>query len=226
MSNVSGVGGGAAVCAIADFGAIGMSPDALIAYCQMQLGNINGQLSDLIKQQSVQVQEQKVINTLKGALEQFGSKGPQSPQEMQTCVGAFNTAIDGLPEGDSLRAELQGQRDAMESKYGFGVVAVSTPLSTGITPLTGIIASVVDQLHPGTRSVSGEKLQLTTPPQDGQWQGTIDTVGTLSTTIASDSQIQMLQISSLSSAQQTAVEQAISMLNKQDSTLNDIAKNA
>jgi hypothetical protein len=203
-----------------------MSPDGIIAYCQMQLGNIGDQLNGLVQQQYTQVQEQKAISTLKSALEQFGTKGPTNGQEMDQCIAAYNQAINSLPEGDPLRTELQGKCDTMKNKYGYQP-ATEMPLTTPNATSSSLTSQApgTSIFRYGNGLVTGSS-QLTAPPTDGQWQGTIDDVGGIATTLSSNSQIQMLQISNLASAQQTAVEQAINMLNKMDGTLTDIAKNA
>jgi hypothetical protein len=198
-----------------------MTPDGIIAYCQMQLGNIDTQLNGLVQEQYKQIQEQQTVAKLKSALEQFGNKGPQTGADMDQCVAAFNQAIDSLPEGDPLRTDLQGRRDAMENKYGY-----QPPTSAPITTPSVNAAPAVSEGPFYYKGVVTGGSQLTAAPTDGQWQGTIDDVGGIASTLSSNSQIQMLQISNLSSAQQTAVEQAINMLNKLDGTLTDIAKNA
>ncbi len=129
MSNISGVNGSSGVYAAGGIGGFtGLSPDALLEYCQSQLNGLDGEIQSSIKQQNLELQERQAAEQAQGVLEQFGDNGPTNGAQMQSCVDALNTAIASLPTGDPVAAQLADFRDKMCTDYGF------TPGTTLTTP--------------------------------------------------------------------------------------------
>jgi hypothetical protein len=205
MSNVSGVNGTSGVNYALDGGLTYMSPDALLAYCQMQLGGLDEEIKTQMDSQQSQLNQRKAVEKVQTVLESFGTQGPQNTDDMQKCVDAFQGAIGSLPPGDPMRAELQNQCDAMTQKYGY---------------------------NPGGQPNYDEELGYvgTTPaylankPQNDEWKGTTDALGTLAGDIRSNAEIQMLTLQDLVSQRQQAVQLASGMMGKEDQTLESQAK--
>jgi hypothetical protein len=109
---------------------IGMSPDALLSYCQMQLGTLDDAVDQQMTLQKVELERRSAAQSVQTALESFGSQGPSNGQDMQKCVDAFNAAIDKLPPGDTVGNELTNQLNKMCSDYGFRAGHWQTPVVT------------------------------------------------------------------------------------------------
>jgi hypothetical protein len=115
MSNVSGVSGSTAIYGSGMGG--GLSPDALIAYCEMQLNSYGSQINDLINQQQQQLADQKVVNDLHSTLEQLGA--PKNTGDMLKAYDAYQNAINQLPVGDPTRQALVDACGKMCSDCGY-----------------------------------------------------------------------------------------------------------
>lgn len=207
----------------------GVSPDALLEYCSMQLQGLDSQMDTMMNAQQSQLQEQEAVQQVNTTLEQFGSTGPQTTADMQTCVQAYQTAIQSLPPGDPVAAQLQTQCNAMETTYGYTTPA---PLSSS-DQLTLSNAQAVVAAGPSggmqytmamieVQSLTGGN--LTHPPVNNEWQGTTDALSNLASDVKSNSEIQMLQLQDLVSQRQDVTEMTTQMMTTEDSTLLDEAK--
>ncbi|MDP8998777.1 MAG: hypothetical protein M3O46_01550 [Myxococcota bacterium] len=198
--NVNGVNG----TSTANYGApTYMSPDALLAYCQMQLGGIDGEIKTQMHSQKLQLDQRKAVEKVQTVLESFGSQGPQNDQ-MKTCVTAFEDSINSLAKGDPVRSELQRQCEAMKHDYKYDPGGQTTYDDQG-TPT-------------GTSSPASVK------PENDAWKGTVDGISTLAGDIKSGAEIQMLQLQDLVSQRQQAVQLVSGMMSKEDQTLEGLAK--
>ena len=182
-----------------------MSPDALLAYCQMQLGSIDDETSQQIQGQQLQLQQRAAVQNAATTLQGFGTDGPSTVGDYNTCVSAYDKAIAGLPSGDPVAEKLATQETQFKSRYGNGE-ALLPPTMGGIIP-------PADSTTP-----------LLTRPTSADWQSMTGTLSNLSDNIKSDSEIQMLQLQDLVSERQQAVEQMTGMMTKEDQTLEDGAK--
>ncbi len=205
MTNVSSTAGASANYVTnpeASAGVTAMSPDALLAYCQMQLGSLDDQMTTQINAQDLALQQRTAVQNVETTLEGYGDTGPKTVGELAKCSAAFDTAIAQLPPGDPVARELATQQAAMNTKYG------------GASMLSGTLGG----------DDAGDSAPLGSPPANDDWKGTIDTVDNLNQDIKSGAEIQMLQLQDLVSQRQQAVEQATGMMSKEDQTLEDAAK--
>ncbi len=186
----------------ANAGASDMSADALLAYCQMQLGSLDDEMTIQIKAQNLALQQRTAVESVQTALESFGTSGPQTNGDLNKCSAAFDAAIAKLPAGNPVAAQLSAQEQQMTSTYA------ETPASA----------------LPFISAVIPDAARLANSPQNDDWQGTTQAVGNLSDDIKSGAEIQMLQLQDLSSQRQQAVEQATGMMTKENDTVDDAAK--
>jgi hypothetical protein len=196
----------------------GLSPDALLEYCATQMNGLDDQINTLMGQQETQLSEQEAVESVQTTLEGFGTAGPTTATQMQTCIDSFNTAIAGLPPGDPAAAQLQIQLSAMEQQYGVpGSTYVSTlPTVSAMSPFgNGVLTpQQTPQLTNGTFQ----------KPSGNDWTGTTDALGNLASNIKSNAQLQFLSLQDKVSQQQDLVEQATNMMTKEAETLLDQAK--
>src|SRR5260370_103850 len=144
-----------------------MSPDALLTYCQMQLGTIDGEIGRQMTSQQLQLRQRTAVETVQSALEACGSQGPSTPQQMKTCVDAFDKAIGELGQNDPISIQLTEKRQKMIDAYGY---SVQTP-----TP------EITEENSEGTKftTPASDGLSLTKPPSNEQWKGQIASVANL-----------------------------------------------
>jgi hypothetical protein len=212
-----------------------MSPDALLAYCQMQLDDLDDQTASQMNLQEMQLQERTAVENVQTTLETFGTTGPTTGPQMDQCIAAFQTAIASLPTGDPMAAQLTSQMDQMTSKYGYQAAYTSLPATQSVA-----YSGAAAQLHPDAGTASGaappsttggasaqptyHPSVLTSPPTNDDWAGTTGALGNLADGIKSQSEIDMLTLQDLVSQRQQAVELATGMMTKEDETLEDGAK--
>ena len=214
----------------------GMSPDALLEYCGMQLNGLDSQIGTMMNQQQSQLSEQTAVQQVQTTLEGFGSNGPQSGADMQKCVDAFNTAISSLPPGDPIATQLQAQCTQMESQFGFTAPQTLTPAEqVDLTQAQATVAAGPLGTAGGaltwaaaqatvTQMTSIQNGNMSSPPANGQWQGTTDALGNLASDVKSNAEMQMLQLQDLVSQRQDVIEMSTNMMSTEDSALLDGAK--
>jgi hypothetical protein len=222
-----------------------MSPDSLLAYCQIQLGDLDDQVTTQMSSQQLSLEERTAVQNVETTFESFGDQGPSGPNagdQMHTCVVAIQNAINQLPAGDPVAAQLEALGNQMVAQYGYketdpvasqavgsptanlgpppanGTPATSSaPLAHGASPVTLPAAS------PATPS-STPIYTLSNPPKNDDWKGTTDAMGNLADSIKSNAEMQMLTLQDLVSQRQQVVELATGMMSKEDETLTDGAK--
>jgi hypothetical protein len=247
MSNTYGVNGTTPVSYSGGFdaGVSTVSPESLLAYCQMQLGDLDGQINDQMSAQETALREREAVESAQNVLGQFGTAGPTDSAGMQKCVDALNSAIAQLPTNDPVATQLGTFRDNMCTTYDYKAgtplsaaqqaqlsqaqEAESAPygyVSTG--PQTGTL-TVNDPNQAAAATVASlEATQngtFTAPnADDKQWQGTTDALGTIADDVKSSAEIQMLQLQDLVSQRQQAIQLCSGIMSKTDQTLEDQAK--
>lgn len=237
MSNTYGVNGSNAVgypTTGVDAGVTTLSTDALLEYCQMRLGDLDGQITTQMNAQKSALREREAVQSAQSVLGRFGTAGPQSATDMQQCVTAINTAIAQLPSNDPVAGQLATFRDQMCSTYKFTPPRSLTADETRQL-LSAESASAASLNAYGTAPYQGtidhlNQLQTTgfldkKPDKDAkEWQGTTDALGNIAADIKSNAEIQMLQLQDLVSQRQQAVQLASGMMSKEDQTLEAQAK--
>jgi hypothetical protein len=205
----------------------GMSPEALLAFCQIQLGALDKEVNTQMKTQELELGQRTAVEQVQGTLESFGDQGPQSAQDVQTCVDAFNTAIDQLRAknpNDPIAAELETKCQSLVHKFNFQVVKeAGTPtVDSGLEANEGVLV----QMRPtGLYSTPAhDELQWSGPLASGDWKGITDDMSNVVNDIKSNAEIQMLKLQDLVSHRQQVVELVTGMMGKEDQALEDGAK--
>jgi hypothetical protein len=236
MSNAYGVSGSTTMSYVAttgiDAGATAMSPDSLLAYCEMQLGDLDRQITTQMNAQKTALREREAVQSAQNVLGQFGTAGPQNAPDMQKCVTALDNAAAQLPESDPVRAQLADFRTQMCTQYGFksaqqlnqDKLSEPTIASDFQPPATASSHSFPNyapvQPQAETTAVLGKK------PDAGikEWQGTTDALAGIANDIKSNAEIEMLHLQDLVSQRQQAIQLCSGMMSKTDQTLEDQAK--
>lgn len=216
-----------------------MSPDSLLAYCQIQLGDLDDQVTTQMNSQQLSLEERTAVQNVETTFESFGDQGPTTGDQMHTCVLAIQNAINQLPAGDPVAAQLEAQGNQMVAQYGYKETdpvappPVESPAPDGATaPPNGTTATNPVLLAHGQAPltvpvappVTTPTYSLSNPPKDDDWKGTTDAMGNLADSIKSNAEMQMLTLQDLVSQRQQVVELATGMMSKEDETLTDGAK--
>jgi hypothetical protein len=203
------------------------SPDSLLAYCQGRLGDLDTQINTAMNQQNDGIQERQAIQQAISAMSQFNPGGPQTADQMQTCVSAVNTALQSFPPGDPEGTQLQNALQQMESDYQY--VAPGTLSQAQQQQLDALQADPsTDPLFAQSTITMLQGLkesgQLGSKPTSDQWTATASSFTNVSSDIQSQSEIGFLQMQDLVSQRQQAIELSTGLMNKVDQTLEDQAK--
>jgi hypothetical protein len=239
MGNVGGVNGSSVTGYSMSDMPSGMSPDGILAYCEMQLNGLGNQTNQLIQQQETQLDEQQACDNVQTTLESFGTNGPSTVQQFQQCVQAFQQAIASLPPNDPVAASLTTQMNQMVSTYQYTAPQTLTPaqqqllqqFQQEVLPAPFQIgAEAFEQAEYGVNLTDLQNMQQgqvgNMPSSNGgQWQATTDAVGNTASNIKANANIQMLSLQNLMGQMQQAVEQSTQMLSSENSTLLDESKN-
>ncbi len=215
-----------------------MSPDSLLAYCQIQLGDLDDQVTTQMNAQQLSLAERTAVQNVETTLESFGDQGPTNGDQMHTCVVAIQNAINQLPAGDPVAAQLAAQGQTMVTDYGYQEIDTAAPQAAAVTAINGAlqtsaaIAAAVPAPFTPTQSLLTPlsvpsptvTYDLSKPPANNDWKATTDAVGNLADNIKSNAEMQMLTLQDLVSQRQQVVELATGMMSKEDETLTDGAK--
>ena len=227
-----------------DAGLSSVSADSLLAYCQMQLGDLDGQINDQMSAQKTALREREAVQSAQNVLGQFGTAGPRDPASMQKCAAALDSAIAQLPPNDPVAGQLADFKAQMCTTYdykqgrdltsdeqanldGANRALASPPqmVSTRAGPV---------QVDGGMRDQAQKDIDRLTQIQTGtfrtpnadskEWQGTTDALATVADDIKSSAEIQMLHLQDLVSQRQQAIQLCTGIMSKTDQTLEDQAK--
>jgi hypothetical protein len=206
-----------------------LSPESLLEYCQAQLGDLDQQVATQMNAQQTALAERTAVQNVQQTLESFGDQGPQSGDDMHTCVVAFQNAVNQLPPNDPVADQLVAQGNAMVTKYGYRDTIDASP--SAVAPVL-----TIPVVEPGSHAVQipglsaastpppSDPYSLATRPTSDDWKLQTETLGNIADGIKSGAEIQMLTLQDLVSQRQQAVELATGMMSKEDETLDDGAK--
>jgi hypothetical protein len=194
----------------------GFSPEMLLEYCGTMLSGLDGQIDQLMNQQTAQNNEEKVLTDLQSALGQIASP-PQNQSDMNSTISAYQTAIAALPPTDPVAVQLGQQLSSFESQYNPTV----SP-----SALQSAVNSVANDMLTNQGNVPSD-IQKVTPtyPSASQWQSLLSSVGNIASDVQNDSKMQFLQLQDYCSQEQDAVEQATNLMSKNDQVYLDEIKN-
>jgi len=211
--------GGASIADRGGDDAANLSPDALMAYCQSRLDSIDGQIDRTFN-------EQEVSNRESSALQQV--------------IATFQTYSAGVTSGDSQGASKCA---AMETALS-GLIQQITASDPGCPELGKLKQTYNDLLYTGTgpqaATATTPALQYIDessypPNQNGpqgdnviganEMQGFIQSLQGCASDLNSGSALQMIQLQSLMSERQTAVELTTNLVQSLGDQAQKIAEN-
>ena len=217
-----------------------MSTDSVLAYCAAQLDSLDGQIKLQTQQQQLALNERQAIEKAQGVLEQFGTAGPQSNADMQTCYNALQQVIQSLPPGDPAAQQVSQFCDSMCQQYQYqpprpltadeqtqlaqDQATMSNPNNWGLLGTMDALSATADAQRLQNISTTGV-MNKAPDSNGGEWKGTTDALSTISGDIKDNSELEMMQLQDLVSKRQTAVQLVTNMMSKMDDTALSVAKN-
>ncbi len=184
-----------------------LTAEGLLLYCQSQLSDIDGDIKGYIEQQKKAIAEKQILSELKNTLSKY--QPPSSAKQKLEIAAAYGEANFKLKElGDTeLAAKVEG---AFHSVFPSGDMNVAIVWSQ-----SGMMDIGSEKQKAQLDSVFGAWTASKT--KEG-WAGTVGDVTTMVEDLSGNAEINIIQLQSLMSKRQTAVQLTTNMMAKQDQT--------
>jgi hypothetical protein len=190
-------------------GAVFLTPDALLAYCQSRLDSIDGQVRAAFSQQQLRNSESSAIQ---GVLQTFQASSGGVTSDSQSCA-RMETALHDLIE--KLKASDPGcpELPRLEQTYNDAVRSGTGP--------TSALPYEDEGLYPPKQSgPEGDNTFSNT-----EMQTFISSLQGCASDLNSGSELQMIQLQSLMSQRQTAVQLTTNLVQSLGDQAQKIAEN-
>lgn len=186
-----------------------LSAEALMTYCQTQLSDIDSDVKSYFEQQKQMLAQKKALSELKNSLAKYSP--PTTEAQWKEVADAYSKAITALNEVDpQLAQELKNE---YSSNLGPKIDMVLQHKTKKIKdPLTGTTF----------------ELPLVDPAKIASkewWTGHVGDISSKVDTVSGNAELNMIQLQSLMSKRQTAVQLTTNMLSKYDQTIASIVNN-
>jgi hypothetical protein len=200
-------------------GSVSLSPDALMAYCQARLDSIGSQVQSILKEQELSNGEtsalQQVIATFQTYSAGVNSGDSQGASKCATMEAALGGLIDQIKASDPAFADLgkleQTYNDLLYSGTGPQAATATTPALQYQDEST---------YPPNANGARGDNILST-----DEVQGFVQSLQGVASDINSGAQLQMIQLESLMSQQQTAVELTTNLVQSLGDQSEKVAEN-
>jgi hypothetical protein len=196
----------------------GLSPDALIAYCQSRLDSIDGQVKDLFQRQQLNAAATQKIDQVMTSLQDYDGKNQTDPAVCKQLETEFQGLILYLQKNDPGCPELPALTTAYNSMVYSGDGGAQYTHSTNPDDPDFIDKTLYPPDTGG--NVQGDKI-LGMEELQGYVQTLSDAAGNLN----SDSELGMVHLQSLMSQRQTAVTLTTNLVQSLGDQENKIVDN-
>jgi hypothetical protein len=193
----------------------GLTGDALLLYCQTQLGTYDTTINSFLTEQKLNVTRKKALSDVENTVKKYVNHFDQS--SVDDIRNAFDKAINALPENDPTRAALVDKLKEFNSH--------ATPQ---FDPTPGHFVRIRDNNTSPTNddlplAVPNMKLVVTYSTEEltafaGDIHSMLDTVN-------GNAEINMIQLQQVMSQRQTAVQLTTNLLSKLDDTTKSVVTN-
>jgi hypothetical protein len=95
----------------------GLTPDGLLAYCNAQLNDMDGQINGYMNGQKTALRDRTAVQNAEEVFKKFGAKGPQNQDQWDECEHALDQAANSLPADDPNRQALIDYKAKLEQQY-------------------------------------------------------------------------------------------------------------
>lgn len=186
-----------------------LSADALMTYCQTQLSDIDSDVKSYFEQQKKMLGQKQALSELKNSLSKFSP--PKTEAQWKEVDDAYSKAITALNEVDPRLA--QELKNEYSSNLGPKIdMALQHKTTQFKDPWTGHIFEI--PLIDPAKIASKE-----------WWTGHVGDMSSKVDAVSGNAELNMIQLQSLMSKRQTAVQLTTNMLSKYDQTIASIVNN-
>jgi hypothetical protein len=201
-----------------------ISPDALMAYCESRMNGIDTQIKSTFDQQQKTNEEQQVLGDALQTLQAFGDGTLDSTTLQQNANAdqckqmelAIESAIQKIRDIDPTSSAIP-QLEALHDKL----------MGTGTGPFPDGNGNVHGYYDPNyTKSPpDGGHTEQDSNISPEEMKGFIDDLNNINSGLSSNSELQMINLQSLMSQRQTAVELTTNLIQTLDDTMGKIVGN-
>jgi len=191
-----------------------LTPDALLAYCQSRLEHIDTQVQARMQEQQNSINDQTLIEKIQGAFSKYAG-GANDSNSVDDLVNSIKGAISEIQKSDPQCSALP-ELNQLLSDVQSGVQKAVDPMATAIkaaqngrTPLNESPSDTVYK-----ESLSGDQIKDYTTQ-----------LGQVTAGMNASDEINMINIQSLMSQRQTAIQLTTNMLQTLDDGDNKIVGN-
>jgi len=192
-----------------------LTPDALMAYCESRLNSIDSQVQTAFVQQELRNGEQGDLQQILGLLQTYQSgigDIPNNKSDQGTCAKIEQAMA---AEIHKLQAE-----DPNNPDLGKLIQAYNDFVWTGTGPTSSTPYIDQQDFPPNQNGNQGDGML-----SDTEMKGFMDTIQGISSDLNSGAELQMIQLQSLMSQRQTAIQLTTNLVQSIGDQLNKIADN-
>lgn len=182
-----------------------LTPQSLVAYCDTRLTSLDSQMQTIFNQQQTSAASETALSSLASALNDLPQPGANAGSNPTVSV--------------SVR-----RFDQLQNAYDAAIAAAGGPKTTLGKSLEGDLKRLSADFPVSEFGMSGDA-NKTYPIPESTISNLSQNVKTYASNLNSDSQISMINLQSMMSQQQTAVELSTNLLQTLSQTANTIASN-
>jgi hypothetical protein len=190
--------------------AIELTPDTLMFYCATQLRRLDGEITARMRSQQSTHDAQAILGELRERLSPYttGGIGANDKHLVPILMQKLKAAFDALPEGSPQRAAIQSLFDKFRN---------TTCRENAIETLRLDDPSVLSQIQTDvdTKKTSGDANRA----DRDEVNQMLDSLKQISTDITSSGELEMINLQSLISQRQMAIQLTTNLLGKLNESL-------
>lgn len=202
-----------------------LTADALLVYCQTQLNDIDGQIKGYLDQQKVALQKKEILNELKATLSKYQ---PPKQENAGEIAGAYMTAYNRLNDlgatdlATAIKADATKLFPDLDKQY-----ELNGQKGSGFELGAALWSSAGGGMWGINQQALMKAMSPTWPkaPSKESWSGYVGDVSAKLDDISGDAELNMIQLQSLMSKRQTAIQLTTNMMAKHDQGLSAIVAN-
>ncbi len=201
-----------------DLFAAGLTPDALMTYCQSRLESIDSQVQASFDSQQKGAADIARINKVTDDLKNLSAAGATSSEACTNIENSLGSAISDLQHSDPASLALPGLIQTYNNMVWSGTGGSTTDPAKGSTGPQFI----EPDKYPPDKSLSPQGDNDLAPSEIESY---IQGVGDATAAVNSNSELQMIQLQSLMSQRQTAISLTTNLVQSLGDQENKIAEN-
>lgn len=173
-----------------------LSPEALMAYVSGQLNDMDSTIQDMMDRQMTNIGHKEIMTKARNIVSGFDPEEGKK-KDFKEMTNALKDLGKELPPGHPLKKELKDMANDLREKY----IKIS---------------------H---NARSGKEVHTLDKPSEAQWKAEINKIESRIEEFSNGSELMMMQIQTLMSQRQTAIQMTTNMLNKYEQGADAVARN-